>query len=873
MAQRLLVARSAASSSPSRMAQLGQDQQRRGQPPAVAQPRKPAYAALAARPHRVEVAGVLGDAGDGALDRRLHPGVDRLRLGDEAVDEVRPAREGGHHQPHHLEPGERGRARRPGARRPRPGSAAPRSTRRARSSPSRTRSDTRSGGLRVARARPRRPGRPARVDRHHGRSQVIASLGAVHAGSSTRSAPGSIRRARRPLVGVDQVAQGGQRRSRARAQPVERAPAGRAPQRRLQPLDEGGEVARRGPPGPPPAPRATASCSVPYSRSVSSMVNRSAPGRRAVDLQQGLLHEREEQGRRPRPPAAGRRRRRATAASVVRARREDRQPLREQPLGGGEQVPAPARRRPGASGAAGGRPGCRRSAGGSGRTAAARSRRRGSTPSRAAASSMASGRPSRRRTISTTGPTVGVVQHEARRDGGGPVERAGARRGGRGRGRGVGVRRRERQRGQRGEDLAVDGQRPRGWSPAPGRRRPRAGAGRPARPRRRPGARSCRPRAGCDGPCSAPSEALDRRPAAPRSGPVGDPRVPQPEGGERGVGHPRGLGDRRELDQPGRRPARVEPARRGLHREAGLAGAARTDDRDEPAVAQGVEDPLQVGLAADEAGRAGAAGCGAGPGTVATGVRLDLAAQQPQVQGGKLRARDRCPARRRGPGGRPRTRPAPRRSARRRRARAGGAAAGVRRAGARRPGRQLVDDRRTRARPAARTRPDHGRRRGAAPPTGRRGPPRRPRRRRRRAAPRATARARRRRPASPRRGRPPPGPRRRGRPRAAGARRPRRPRPPPAGSPGLLDDHRRRPSARRSRETSDCRAFVGSAGASSPQTASASSSALTARPASTARRHSRARSRAPLGVTSAPSRRTCSGPSSPTRTPLLTASR
>ena len=225
-----------------------------------------------------------------------------------------------------------------------------------------------------------------------------------------------------------------------------------------------------------------------------------------------------------------------------------------------------------------------------------------------------------------------LVQDEAGRDGGGPVDEQ-ADGGVRGRGPRVGVRRREGQRGERGEDLAVDGQRL-----AAGRQHPDVGdlaqdlVDQPGRGVDQVLAvvdheQAATPVQRADEPLGGVLRAA--------VGSVGHPGVPQPQGRERRVGHAAGLRDRRQLDQPRGTVARVEPAGRGLHREAGLPRAARPDDRHEPARPQGAEHPLQVGLAPDEAGPAQRQVVVPGGGAHDR-VRLDLAAQQPQVQGGEL---------------------------------------------------------------------------------------------------------------------------------------------------------------------------------------------------------------------------------------------
>jgi len=80
----------------------------------------------------------------------------------------------------------------------------------------------------------------------------------------------------------------------------------------------------------------------------------------------------------------------------------------------------------------------------------------------------------------------------------------------------------------------------------------------------------------------------------------------RPERGGRGRRHPAGPGHGGQLDQPG--AVRVVFAQGGgrLHRQAGLARAARAGQRDEPAGADRRTQLSQLGVAADEAAQPGA---------------------------------------------------------------------------------------------------------------------------------------------------------------------------------------------------------------------------------------------------------------------------
>ena len=360
-------------------------------------------------------------------------------------------------------------------------------------------------------------------------------VGAVRAATSTRPAPGSVRRAVRAVAGVAQVAQGGQHVVALGVAAGASATSCRGPQPRLGRVDQRGEVARRGRAGRRRARRARPAARCRTRGCLQHPVAQRAP---AVggDLQQRLVDQRERAGRRRRPPAAGRRRRRAPAlaASAPAGKTASRSASSRSSVG--QQVPAPLDHRPqrpvpGERGpaAAGQQPEPVGQPGGD-------LGRRGSTRSRAAASSIASGRPSSRRQISTTGGDVVVVEHEAGRDRGGPVERAAARPGSRrasAASTSAGGQRRAAASGA--QRLAGDRQRLPAGGQHPQRRARGQQLGRPARPPRRSGARSCRAPAGSRAVArarrAAASSGVAGRRGAPRRSSIAG--LPQPERGER----------------------------------------------------------------------------------------------------------------------------------------------------------------------------------------------------------------------------------------------------------------------------------------------------------------------------------------------------
>ena len=182
--------------------------------------------------------------------------------------------------------------------------------------------------------------RPRDVERH---AQPAARLvGVLPAPSST--SPGAARESsgRRRVTAVARGSAARRARRRARCRAAGAPPAGGDRAAGFVSGHQPGEVARRAPLAPPSAAPRSASRSVPYSRSVSSIRNRA--GRRRRSAEQRLVDQRLQERRRCRPaaqPVAPAQDRARGAATASRRRGKTAKRSASITLGVGEQVPAP----------------------------------------------------------------------------------------------------------------------------------------------------------------------------------------------------------------------------------------------------------------------------------------------------------------------------------------------------------------------------------------------------------------------------------------------------------------------------------------------------------------------------------------------------
>ena len=107
----------------------------------------------------------------------------------------------------------------------------------------------------------------------------------------------------------------------------------------------------------------------------------------------------------------------------------------------------------------------------------------------------------------------------------------------------------------------------------------------------------------------------------------------RPDGVEHRPGHVGGVGDRRQLDQPGAAADALGEPGRGDRGEPGLARAARADQGDQPVLGELLGDLAQLLVATDETAERGAQVAEAGR------RRFGLAAQHRQVGGAQLGGR------------------------------------------------------------------------------------------------------------------------------------------------------------------------------------------------------------------------------------------